>query len=1106
MASPEGAGSVGLRSRVTVSKVQHQHISRGREREKTGATQMTGATTRASIARAVRRETVRQEKVAVVIVEGGRSREERFGALELFARLQLNIQRTNGSADNSSFAEDDRSQASADIYRDLRDLLSGFSLKQPSIEVRRGCLLLNMPPFRCAVLADKVFLLPPLWDPLLVACLEAYTSSSDSLAQTVPGNGNGNTGGRGSGVFSRDSGREGAAGRESASLSNTDSPLGMGDAATSRSFFPKFAEFSRGGDTRAPLSATARRPGLSTSLSHRRPLLSASSSLVVQPSGSSQSRKKPKRKNDASQALVAAKMTELEEKFLDRQKPFNSPERPSAASLLHAAVGTPHRQMQQQQNLERAEEEERDVGQEGHSAAVPSWGGPSRPFSALQIHRGLPHRMSEGTGSSGGVAAAASAGLDSVAEEGEGDENLTGDVKIRSECIEELREEYQHGAEGGKENGSGSSSAPLLSLPSRRRLSPPDRDRGGDRPGNTGGWWGGWDWGRSKERSSQGRVGFVRLSTEEEEFEEGAGLDVEGGEGASSSHRGGREVQRGRGEGRRDGGLQREGSRVSEAAVENNGGYSSEDNGHLLPALAVAFCSLVERMEKVSASAVASDGRTAFGIRCVDALLCECFRAFFSVFVPLQQRGDVLMNQLSERTSGSGKGGGVQKKKKTGRWACGCAKQSRRKRRISNTTAGIGMAGEDHDGEEGGGEDSEDDTEEESEEAEESLSEFHKYRCQLRALQARVKKTHGAIKETLQDDRALAWLDLSADHDTDNANLHIGSAAMVHSPEISARGEGLEPRSCAESPLRTDGRAQTEPRAQADPLRQTPIRTGAQAAETLGNVMSLNLEVPGQEREKEKEKDGSLREDRGRDLSGAGGGGQGTLPMASRGHRRSTSQSSMTPIPIQVSASRALGGSPHSRLRSPASHVRFLHGGRGSHDYGNHHGGPRRLLHSSTALVDERGYAGAHVPASQAWRRAPTAAPSVGAVSLATFRLARFVPEEAELVLEDYARELEQILQELDFLDHELDNGVQLMTLRLAVVRNDVMKVDLGLTVIATTAALSSVVASVLGMNLKNGYEDSMTAFLYAGSFCMAPVVLSVCAVALLLRSHLRLA
>lgn len=85
--------------------------------------------------------------------------------------------------------------------------------------------------------------------------------------------------------------------------------------------------------------------------------------------------------------------------------------------------------------------------------------------------------------------------------------------------------------------------------------------------------------------------------------------------------------------------------------------------------------------------------------------------------------------------------------------------------------------------------------------------------------------------------------------------------------------------------------------------------------------------------------------------------------------------------------------------------------------------------------------------------------------------------ESVELLLEEYARQLSNILQETTYLLKKVQSKQELVAISLDAYRNRMLRMNLYLSIAGVGIASGTAIAGFYGMNLINGYEDSPTAF-----------------------------
>lgn len=86
--------------------------------------------------------------------------------------------------------------------------------------------------------------------------------------------------------------------------------------------------------------------------------------------------------------------------------------------------------------------------------------------------------------------------------------------------------------------------------------------------------------------------------------------------------------------------------------------------------------------------------------------------------------------------------------------------------------------------------------------------------------------------------------------------------------------------------------------------------------------------------------------------------------------------------------------------------------------------------------------------------------------------------KETESILEDSLEQTEVISHQIDQLNENIDDTQEIISLRLASLRNRIIRFDLIISVITSIFALLAVVVGLYGVNLKNHLEESPWAFL----------------------------
>ena len=81
--------------------------------------------------------------------------------------------------------------------------------------------------------------------------------------------------------------------------------------------------------------------------------------------------------------------------------------------------------------------------------------------------------------------------------------------------------------------------------------------------------------------------------------------------------------------------------------------------------------------------------------------------------------------------------------------------------------------------------------------------------------------------------------------------------------------------------------------------------------------------------------------------------------------------------------------------------------------------------------------------------------------------------ENVEMLLEEYARRLNSILLEIDYMLQRVQSKQDMVALSLDAYRNRMIRMNLYLTVGGISLAFGTTVAGFFGMNLVNGYEGA---------------------------------
>lgn len=92
----------------------------------------------------------KQRKIPVVCIKDGRVSQKYMQTAELLRKVHMHNERQ---------VLEERA-AGALTLRDLRQVVGLHGFERPSIEIRRNCILVNMPGVRCLILHDKVYYLP----------------------------------------------------------------------------------------------------------------------------------------------------------------------------------------------------------------------------------------------------------------------------------------------------------------------------------------------------------------------------------------------------------------------------------------------------------------------------------------------------------------------------------------------------------------------------------------------------------------------------------------------------------------------------------------------------------------------------------------------------------------------------------------------------------------------------------------------------------------------------------------------------------------------------------------------------------------------------------
>lgn len=88
------------------------------------------------------------------------------------------------------------------------------------------------------------------------------------------------------------------------------------------------------------------------------------------------------------------------------------------------------------------------------------------------------------------------------------------------------------------------------------------------------------------------------------------------------------------------------------------------------------------------------------------------------------------------------------------------------------------------------------------------------------------------------------------------------------------------------------------------------------------------------------------------------------------------------------------------------------------------------------------------------------------------------VLEELESILENALEQIEDVANRIDELDANIDDTQEILTLKMSSRRNEIIRIDLILSVTTAIFALLAVVVGLFGMNIKNNLEPSHNAFI----------------------------
>ena len=85
--------------------------------------------------------------------------------------------------------------------------------------------------------------------------------------------------------------------------------------------------------------------------------------------------------------------------------------------------------------------------------------------------------------------------------------------------------------------------------------------------------------------------------------------------------------------------------------------------------------------------------------------------------------------------------------------------------------------------------------------------------------------------------------------------------------------------------------------------------------------------------------------------------------------------------------------------------------------------------------------------------------------------------ENLEFILEEHFDQIEDVVSRIDELNENIDDSQEILTLKMASLRNTIIKFDLVLTSLAAIFAVIGAISGIYGMNLHNGLEKNHAAF-----------------------------
>jgi len=87
--------------------------------------------------------------------------------------------------------------------------------------------------------------------------------------------------------------------------------------------------------------------------------------------------------------------------------------------------------------------------------------------------------------------------------------------------------------------------------------------------------------------------------------------------------------------------------------------------------------------------------------------------------------------------------------------------------------------------------------------------------------------------------------------------------------------------------------------------------------------------------------------------------------------------------------------------------------------------------------------------------------------------------EEAESILENYLEQVENIAHRIDELDENIDDTQEILTLKMARLRNEIIRFDLWVSSLTAILGLLAVITGFYGMNIKNHLEQNAYAIYF---------------------------